>query len=105
MKTPYNWAKRDQIHSLLRMLDVEVTGKSDTHKSHQDFPDDFEFGGVEYHLSDGRSSVRFELRVGPLTGHLFMTTNSSPDARKKFTDLRTLRAVIETFSLCGGVKE
>ena len=42
MKTPYNWAKRDQIHRLLRMLDKEVTGKSETHKSHRDFPDEFE---------------------------------------------------------------
>lgn len=106
MKTPHNWAKRDQIHSLLRMLDKEITGKSETYKSHQDFPKDFELGGVEYQLSDGgRSSVRFGLRVGVFTGRLLINTNSSADAKEKFKELKILRAVIEMFSLYGGVEE
>lgn len=106
MKTPYNWAKRDQLRDLLRMLDKEVTGKSETYKSHRDFPEDFELGNVHYQLSDGgRSSVMFGQRVGRWSGHLFMNDTASDEAKKKFDQLFMLRAIIETFSLCGGEKE
>ena len=104
MKTPYHWIKRDQIRSLLKLLDKEITGKNETHKNHQDFPEEFEFGDVHYQLSDGRSSVSFGLNLGKFNGRLFISTNSSADAKKKFEELRVLRAVIETFSLCGGEK-
>lgn len=106
MKPPYNWAKRDQIHSLLRILDKEVTGRSETYTSHNDFPDEFETGGVQYHLSDGgRSSVMFGKKIGRWTGHLFINDTASDEAKQRFDELFMLRAIIETFSLCGGHQE
>ncbi len=106
MKTPHHWIDRDRLHRFLRTLDIEVTGKSETHKKFTDFPDDFEFGGVQYHLSDGgRSSVMFGKKVGRWTGHLFINDTASSEAKQKFDQLFMLRAVIETFSLCGGEKE
>lgn len=102
MKTPYNWAKRDRLRSLLRMLDFEVTGKNETYKSHQDFPEDFELGGVEYYLSDGGYS---RVCFNDMTGKLFMTSNSTDQAKKQFERLSLLRGIIETFSLCRGEEE
>lgn len=94
-----NYIEETQLHRLLKILDKEVTGKCETHKTFKDFPKDFAYGGVKYYLSDGRSNVRFGLRVGPFTGHLFINDNSITETKEKFQELYLLKIVIETFFL------
>ena len=97
-----NYIREEQLHNLLRILDKEVTGKSETHPTFNDFPTDFEYGGVTYHLSDGGySNVFFRVDVEQFTGNLFINDTATKEIEEKFNKLRVLRAIIETFYIGG----